>query len=81
VPANRSGTASGVLNTARMVGATMGVAILASIFAAHAGQGATMGAGFLPGLRAALTGSGAAELLGAVIAFAFIRRDSLEAKT
>jgi hypothetical protein len=39
-----------------------------------------MGAGFLPGLRAALTGSGAAELLGAVIAFAFIKRSSLEAK-
>jgi EmrB/QacA subfamily drug resistance transporter len=81
VPPNRSGTASGVLNTARMVGATLGVAILASIFAAHAGQQATMGAGFLAGLRAALTGSGAAELLGAVIAFAFIKRTSLEGKT
>jgi EmrB/QacA subfamily drug resistance transporter len=80
VPPNRSGTASGVLNTARMVGATLGVAILASIFAAYACQEATMGAGFLPGLRAALTGSGAAELLGAVIAFAFITRNSLEAK-
>jgi MFS transporter, DHA2 family, methylenomycin A resistance protein len=81
VPPNRSGTASGVLNTARMVGATMGVAILASIFAAYAGQEATMGEGFLPGLRAALTGSAAAELLGAVIAFAFIKRNSLEGKT
>lgn len=80
VPPARSGTASGVLNTARMVGATLGVAILASIFAAYAGQEATMGEGFLPGLRAALTGSAAAELLGAVIAFAFIKRNSLEAK-
>ena len=80
VPPARSGTASGVLNTARMVGATLGVAILASIFAAYAGQEATMGEGFLPGLRAALAGSAAAELLGAVIAFAFIKRNSLEAK-
>lgn len=80
LPPARSGTASGVLNTARMVGATLGVAILVSIFAAYAGQQATMGGGFLPGLRAALIGSGAAELLGAVVAFAFIRRDSLQPK-
>jgi DHA2 family methylenomycin A resistance protein-like MFS transporter len=80
LPPARSGTASGVLNTARMIGATLGVAILASIFAAYAGQEATMGEGFLSGVRAALTGSAAAELLGAVIAFNFIRRNSLEAK-
>ncbi|HEY6833181.1 MAG TPA: MFS transporter [Pseudolabrys sp.] len=80
LPPARSGTASGVLNTARMIGATLGVAILASIFAAYAGQEATMGEGFLSGVRAALTGSAAAELLGAVIAFSFIRRNALEAK-
>jgi EmrB/QacA subfamily drug resistance transporter len=81
LPPARSGTASGVLNTARMVGATLGVAILGSAFAAFAGQQAASGANFLPGLRAALAGGGAGELLGAVIAFAFIRRDSLDAKT
>jgi len=80
LPPARSGTASGVLNTARMVGATLGVAILGSVFAAYAGQQAGGGAGFLPGLRAALCGSGTAELLGALIAFAFIRGDSLHAK-
>ena len=80
VPPARSGTASGMLNTARMVGATLGVAILGSVFAAYAGQQAGAGSGFLPGLRAALTGSGAAEMLGAVIALAFIRRDSLHAR-
>jgi hypothetical protein len=51
-----------------MVGATMGVAILGSVFAAYAGQ-ANVAAGFMPGLRAA-----------AVIAAAVIRHDSLHAK-
>jgi DHA2 family methylenomycin A resistance protein-like MFS transporter len=81
LPPERSGTASGVLNTSRMVGATLGVAILGTIFAAHAGQTAAAGSDFVTGLRAALTGSGIAELIGAVIAFAFIRSNSLHAKT
>jgi MFS transporter, DHA2 family, methylenomycin A resistance protein len=33
VAAAHSGTASGLLNTARMVGATLGVAVLGAIFA------------------------------------------------
>ncbi|HWE77042.1 MAG TPA: MFS transporter [Pseudolabrys sp.] len=78
VPQNRSGTASGVLNTARMVGATLGIAILASIFAQHAGPQAATGAGFLAGLRDAMTGSAAAEFLGAVLALTIIRRDSMK---
>jgi len=80
VPPARSGTASGMLNTARMVGATLGVAILGSLFAAYAGQQASMSEGFLPGLRAAMTVAAAAELIGAVIALVFIRRDSLHEK-
>jgi MFS transporter, DHA2 family, methylenomycin A resistance protein len=80
VPPARAGTASGVLNTARMVGATMGVAILGSVFAAYAGQQANIVAGFMPGLRAAMIAAGSAELLGAIIAAAVIRRDSLHAK-
>jgi EmrB/QacA subfamily drug resistance transporter len=78
MPPARSGTAAGVLNTARMVGATLGVAILGAVFASYAGQHAAMGAGFLTGFRAALAGSAAAEWLGAAIAFAFIRSDSLK---
>jgi MFS transporter, DHA2 family, methylenomycin A resistance protein len=77
LPPKRSGTASGVLNTSRMVGATLGVAILGAVFAAYAGQIPSAGEGFLSGLRAALTGSGVAELIGAAIAVTFIRRDSL----
>ena len=46
LPPERSGTASGVLNTSRMVGATLGVAILGAVFAAYAGQIPTAGEGF-----------------------------------
>jgi len=63
-----------------MVGATMGVAILGSVFAAYAGQQANIAAGFMPGLRAAMIVAGLAELLGAIIAAAVIRSDSLHAK-
>src|SRR5262245_61118568 len=81
LPPERSGTASAVLNTSRMVGATLGVAILGAVFAAYAGQTPAAGEGFLSGLRAALAGSGIAELIGAAIAITFIRRDSLHPQT
>ena len=81
LPPERSGTASGLVNTARMVGATLGVAILGALFAAFAGQEAAAGANFLPGLQAAMTGSGVSEFIGALVALAFIRHDSLNAKT
>jgi DHA2 family methylenomycin A resistance protein-like MFS transporter len=80
VPQARSGTASGLLNTARMIGATMGIALLGALFAVFAGQNAVGGEGFLTGLRAAMLVGGSAELLGAVIAFVFIRADSLQRK-
>jgi DHA2 family methylenomycin A resistance protein-like MFS transporter len=78
VPKARSGTASGLLNTGRMIGATMGIAILGALFAAFAGQEGAAGEGFLAGLRSAMLVGGSAELVGAVIAFAFIRSDSLK---
>jgi MFS transporter, DHA2 family, methylenomycin A resistance protein len=77
VPQARSGTASGLLNTARMVGATLGIAILGALFAAFAGQTAAGSDAFLSGLRAAMLVGGSAELAGAVVAFWFIRRNSL----
>lgn len=80
LPPERSGTASGVVNTSRMIGATLGVAILGALFAHFAGQQATDGAGFFAGMRAALGAGSAAELLGALFAIAFIRRVSLKAK-
>ncbi|HEY3916284.1 MAG TPA: MFS transporter, partial [Stellaceae bacterium] len=75
VPPARSGTASGLLNTARMVGATLGVAILGAVFAGHAGQGSP--AGFVAGLHAALRLGGSGELLGALIALCLVGRDAL----
>jgi DHA2 family methylenomycin A resistance protein-like MFS transporter len=80
VPPARSGTASGLLNTGRMIGATMGVAILGALFAVFAGQDAAAGEGFLSGLRAAMLVGGSAELFGALIAFTFIRSSSLKKK-
>ncbi len=80
LPPARSGTASGLINTARMVGATLGVAILGSVFATYAGEHAAAGVSFLSGLRAAMSVGGGAEFIGAVIAFAVIRPESLEAK-
>jgi EmrB/QacA subfamily drug resistance transporter len=71
-PRERRGTGSGLLNTARMVGATLGIALLGAVFAHFAGQTA-QAEGFLPGLRAALALGGIAELAGAAIALGFVR--------
>ena len=72
LPAARSGTASGLVNTARMIGATLGIAVLGALFAAFAGQGVENGPGFIPGLRAAYLGGGIGEWIGAVVAFVCI---------
>ena len=72
LPAARSGTASGLVNTARMIGATLGIAVLGALFAMFAGQGAENGPGFIPGLRAAYLVGGIGEWVGAVIAFTCI---------
>ena len=73
-PAARRGTASGLLNTARMVGATLGIAILGAAFAHFAGQSGGA-ARFPEGLRAALGLGGLMELAGAVVAAAFVPRE------
>ncbi|HSN21905.1 MAG TPA: MFS transporter [Usitatibacter sp.] len=75
VPHERSGTASGLLNTARMVGATLGIAILGAVFAHFAGQ-AGAARDFLSGLRPALALGGLGELAGAAIAQRYIARES-----
>jgi predicted MFS family arabinose efflux permease len=76
VPPARAGTASGLINTARMVGATLGVAVLGAIYAAHEGGGDAAAA--LPGLRLAYFTGGGVELAGALVALLFIRADSTE---
>ncbi len=72
----RSGTASGLVNTARMVGATLGIAVLGAVFAMFAG-GAGEDSHIMAGLAPAYVGGGIGEIIGAVAAFALIRRDSL----
>jgi MFS family permease len=72
-PAARSGTASGLVNTARMVGATLGVAVLGAVFAIFAGDSGHVVAGLAP----AYIGGGIGEMIGAVTAFMFIRNGSL----
>ena len=76
VAAARSGTASGLVNTARMVGATLGVAVLGAIFATVAG-GSPDASHVIAGLPAAFIVGGIGEMLGAAAAFTFIRRNSL----
>lgn len=75
-PASRSGTASGLVNTARMVGATLGVAVLGAIFTTVAG-GSPDANQVVVGLPPAFIVGGIGEMLGAVVAFVFIRRNSL----
>jgi len=76
VPAARSGTASGLVNTARMVGATLGVAVLGAIFAVVAGRKPDAGH-VIAGLPPAFVVGGIGEMTGAAAAFIFIRRGSL----
>jgi MFS family permease len=65
VSAARSGTASALINVARMAGATLGVACLGTVFAIwHGGA---------EGLRAAMLLGGGVQLCGALAAFVTIR--------
>jgi len=80
VPAARSGTASGLVNTARMVGATLGVAILGAVFAMFSG-GISDSGHIIAGLAPAYVCGGIGEMIGAWAAFMFIRHDSLRQRT
>jgi MFS transporter, DHA2 family, methylenomycin A resistance protein len=61
----RSGTASSLINVARMTGATIGIAVLGTLFGLLHGGTA--------GLRVAMLVGGTAQLCGAMAAFALIR--------
>jgi EmrB/QacA subfamily drug resistance transporter len=61
VAAARAGTASALVNTARMAGATIGVAVLGAVFAlGHGGAG---------GLRVAMLAGGVAQIAAAALAW------------
>lgn len=57
VEPTRAGTASAMVNTARMVGATLGVGVLGSVFASGGGAGAGLGAAMSIGAAIVLGGA------------------------
>jgi MFS transporter, DHA2 family, methylenomycin A resistance protein len=69
----RSGMSSGLVNVARMVGATMAVAIPGSIFGAHVTSGIPDTAKFMAGMHKAFFIAGLDEVAGGVLAFSFLR--------
>ena len=72
VPVDKSGVGSAVLNSARQVGGTMGVAIMGAIVAAKAGGERTPEA-FMRGFESALLVAAAIAVLGAVVAYVLVR--------
>lgn len=68
--------ASGLVNVGRMLGGTLGVAVLGSIFAV-ASRGAPTAEDFVAGARVALLIGAAAELLGCVTALCTIHARAL----
>jgi MFS family permease len=72
VPSDRAGLASGVVNLGRMLGATLGVAVLGAVLASGE-RATTSDAAFTTGLRTALLTGAAVELAGAALAATKIR--------
>jgi EmrB/QacA subfamily drug resistance transporter len=68
----RSGMSSGLVNVARMVGATLGVAIPGSIFGAHVAQASHDVTQFLTGMHKAFFLAGLDEVAGGVFALSFL---------
>jgi EmrB/QacA subfamily drug resistance transporter len=77
-----TGAAAGIVNTARMVGATLGVAVLGGFFAANAnaGQNPIDALGIAEALQPALVGGAASEFLGALLAWRWIPADALRCR-
>jgi MFS family permease len=76
-PKAHAGAAAGVVNTARMIGATLGVAVLGGIFAAHAGENPVDPERIVAGLHWAFVGGAISEILGALTAWRWIPSDAL----
>jgi EmrB/QacA subfamily drug resistance transporter len=67
VPVQRTGLASGVVNLARLVGITVGVAVLGSAFGVIGG---------IAGVRTAMLIGGAVQLIGALVAGTWARTEA-----
>jgi EmrB/QacA subfamily drug resistance transporter len=72
VPVDKSGVGSAVLNSARQVGGTMGVAIMGAIMASEVGGDRTPEA-FMRGFERALLVAAGIAIVGAVVAYALVR--------
>ena len=72
VPVDKAGVGSAVLNSARQVGGTMGVAIMGRSWPLEAGGERTPEA-FMRGFERALLVAAGIALVGAVVAFALVR--------
>jgi EmrB/QacA subfamily drug resistance transporter len=72
VPVEKAGVGSAVLNSARQVGGTMGVAIMGAIMAAEIGDQRTPEA-FMNGFERALLVAAAIAALGAAVAYILVR--------
>ncbi|HUG65551.1 MAG TPA: MFS transporter [Gaiellaceae bacterium] len=72
VPVDKSGVGAAVLNSARQVGGTMGIALIGAIMAAEAGGELSVDT-FMRGFEAALQVAAGIAILGAVVAFTLVR--------
>ena len=72
VPVDKAGVGSAVLNSARQVGGTMGIAIMGAIIAAEAGGERTPDA-FMRGFEMSLLVAAGIAVLGAIVAFVLVR--------
>jgi MFS family permease len=72
VPVDKAGVGSAVLNTARQVGGTLGIALMGAIVAAEAG-GTPSPEGFMDGFEEALRVAAGIAAAGAVVAFVLVR--------
>jgi len=72
VPVEKAGVGSAVLNSARQVGGTMGIAVMGAIIASEAGSERTPEA-FMKGFESALLVAAGIAVLGAIVAFTLVR--------
>jgi hypothetical protein len=78
VAAERSGMASGLVNMGRLIGATLGVAVLGILFGGRAEQEAGNASEFMAGMHSSFLTGGTVALAGAAVAVLCLRANSLE---
>jgi len=72
IPVEKAGVGSAVLNSARQVGGTMGIAVMGAIIASEAG-GQRIPEAFMKGFESALLVAAGIAVVGAIVAFTLVR--------